>query len=266
MRDRRSESGRLTPYELVFGSTKLAEDEFPTIAAEAERRGIEAGKRDRFAQLESVAHLIGRLVPETAEMAAFDRYLDTLYHCFHFWRSGLQLVTLEEALARSLVEDPPDLSGWSPGARGGLYIELPRNLFWADVIANDPPEPVEGMFVRTDRDGDRSVIEILLVLGMRADRPGFSTAGLTVELEELSGSEPDAFRSDIPGADLAGLYSLGRPSEAVSLALASLWYMERYPEAAERVEADAAAESSAVDVGPTSLDHVRLQLNERDRE
>ncbi|NIR43078.1 MAG: hypothetical protein GWN51_02310, partial [Gemmatimonadetes bacterium] len=166
----------------------------------------------------------GRLVPETAATAAFDRYLDTLFHCFHFWRSGLQLITLEEALARSLVDEPPDLSGWSPGERGGVYVELPRNLFWADVTADDPPEPVEGTFVRIGREGNRWVVELLLVLGMRPDRPGFSTAELTMGLEEVSGPEPDAFRSDIPGAELAGLYSLERPWEAVSLALASLWY------------------------------------------
>jgi hypothetical protein len=249
----------------VFGGDGLADEEFPLIAAEAERRGIEAGRRDRFAQLESVAHLLGRMVPESAETVAFDRYLDTLFHCYHFWRSGFQMFVLDEALARELVENAPRLAGWSPEAWGGVYIELPRNLFWADVT-DEPPEPVEGMFVRVERDGGQGAVDILLVLGMRADRPGFSTAGVRVDVEDVPEVEPKAFQSDLPGADLADLYSLSRPAEAATLAMLTLWYVEGHPEAAERVEPSAATESAAADVGPTSLAYARLRLVERDRE
>lgn len=263
---RDAETGRFTPYELVFGASGLAEELFPAIGEEVERRGPEATLRDEFARLDSVAALVGRLVPDEAEAAAIDRSLDLLFHCYHFWRAGCRLYAFEEPTIRDLIEVAPDLSGWSPRAAAeALYLELPRNLLWAAVTKGEPPEPAEGMFVRIEPERRA---DVLIVLGMRAGRPGFSAAGFTAPLGEADEIEdPDAFRSGLPGADLAGLYSLQRSSEALLLALRALWYLDRYPESAEKTVGGAGTgERDAGHGGPTGLDEmIRVRLVERSR-
>jgi hypothetical protein len=261
---RDADTGRFTPYEMVFGVSGLAAELFPAISEEIERRGPGAMLRDEFARLDSVAALVGRLVPDEAEAAAIDRSLDLLFHCFHFWRSGCRLYAFEEPAIRDLIEAAPDLSAWSPRADGKtLYLELPRNLLWAAVTDGEPPEPVEGMFVRIEPEGHA---DVLIVLGMRAGRPGFSAAAFAAPpgaVDEIE--DPDAFSLGLPGADLAGLYSMQRLSEALLLALRALWYLDRYPESAQAAAAGA-GESDVRHGGPTGLEHVlRVRLVERSR-
>ncbi len=259
--------GRRTPYEVVFGVERLGEREFPALLEEAERQRAETGRRDHFAQLEGARSLLRQLVPESVDPEALDRYLDILFHCFNFWRAGCPMYACEAALARNLVEAGPDLRGWRPRTpHPALYVELPKNLFWAAVAEEQPPEPAEGLFVsRVPGAGARA--EILVVLGMRLDRPGFSAAGLSVDLE-ASGelSEPDSFSSEIPGAELAGLYSLKRSSEAVLLLSRLLWYLEAYPESVQRVRgAESGAPHASGQPTPTALDYYRVRLVERSR-
>ena len=106
---------------------------------------------------------------------------------------------------------------------------------------------------------------MLLVLGMRADRPGFSTMGLAADLERgLDLEEPDAFASEIPGADLAGFYSLRRSSEVVILLLRLLWYIDTYAESLERVPGSGTGQPRGASRDmPTGLDHYRVRLVER---
>jgi hypothetical protein len=260
--------GRRTPYEVVFGVDRLGEREFPAIADEAARRGVPVARRDQFAGMERVGTLLQRLVPEDAEPAALDRHLEILFHCYHFWDAGCRLYACEEAVARALVDGPPALESWPPLApHRSFYLELPRNLFWAAVAEDEPPEPAEGLFVAMDPDRPSAEVELLLVLGMRADRPGFSVVGLVADLDEARRlDEREAFAPDIPGADMAGLYSLRRSSEIVLLLLRLLWYLDVYPESLERV-AGAGADrphNTGRDL-PTTLDHYRVRLVERSR-
>ena len=255
-------AGRLTPYEMVFGVENMAEREFPAIVEEAERRGIEPARRREFAYLDAAAALLGRLVPEQTDPGALDRYFDILFHCFHFWRAGCPLYAFEEPAIRDLIETGPELSGWSPRETwSALYFELPRNLFWAAVSEGEPPEPVEGLFMRLGPAAEAA--DFLLILGMRADRPGFSVAAFVARLDPAGApGEPDSFLSDIPGAELAALYSLGRSSEALLLALRLLWYLDAYPEAAEAVRGVAGRGQAGSD-RPSALDHYRVRLVER---
>ncbi len=259
---------RVTPYEAVFGVDRLAELEFPQIAEEAERRGVLLSSRDQFAGLQSVGKLLQHLVPEDADAVAVDHHLDILYHCFAFWEADCPVYALEAPAIRSLLGDQPGLAGWQPClAHPSCYIELPRTLFWAAVTENEPPEPAEGLFVKLGRGRRSSEAELLVVFGMRPDRPGFSVAGLTVDLQQARElEEPNAFASDIPGADLAGLYFLSRPSEVVLLMMQLLWYIDSYPEAIERVESGHAGKLQ--ESGPrvlTTLGHYRVRLVERSR-
>ncbi|UCC48495.1 MAG: hypothetical protein JSV41_13720 [Gemmatimonadota bacterium] len=260
--------GRYTPYEMVFGVERLAEREFSALAEEASRRRITLSRRDEFAGSEHVGTLLQRLVPETPEPAALESYLDILFHCYHFWNAGCPLYAFEAEVARDLIATPPNLEGWSLRApHPSLYIELPRSLFWAAVTEGELPEPVEGLFVRLGPDQPPAEFDLLIALGMRPERPGFSVAALTAALEDTLGSEqPGAFRSDIPGADLAGIYSLQRPSEALLLVLRLLWYLDVYGEATEAVPGTGGEAPQAFGYdAPTALDHYRVRLSGRSR-
>ncbi|UCC71203.1 MAG: hypothetical protein JSV86_12500 [Gemmatimonadota bacterium] len=255
--------GRVTPYEVVFGEARFAEQEFPAIAEEAKRRGVSVWRYDRFTLLERVSALLAEVLLEEAGPAAVDQHLQILYHAYHFWCAGCSLYAFEAPVVRSLIESAPDLGGWSFRIpQPSLYVELPKNLFWAQVTEDEPPEPVDGMFVAREPDQPIAELELLIVLGIRSERPGFSVAGLRLEpgrARELD--EAAAFQSNIPGADLAGLYSLQRYSEAAVLALRTLWYIDACPAACERVRGGGVPEFPGHG-GPTALDHVRVSLIE----
>jgi hypothetical protein len=266
--ERAARVGRISPYERVFGGEGAAERGLGAILAEADQLGRPLSRRDQFAGAEQVARLLREFVPEMTEPAAVDRYLEILYHCYNFWRFGLHSYAFEESVVRSLIESPPDLTVWpARAAHASFYLELPYNLFWAAVLEDHPPEPVEGMFVRLQPEEPAGQAEVLLVLGMRADRPGFSVAELTADLSRQDVAEDsDAFVSDIPGADLAGLYSLRRPSEVLVLLLRALWYIDTYPMSIEHVRDIRTddAESSGRSEN-TSLDYYRVGNVERSR-
>lgn len=243
------EVARRTPYEAVFSAEGFDEEGFAAIEREARDSGADLDRREEFVRSNTVADLLGRLVPEGFETGALDRYLEILFHAYHFWRAGRPIYAFEETVVRALVEEPPDLGDWSltlPHA--AQYLELPKNLFWAGVTEG-PPEPVEGLFVRVDRE---TAVDLMVVLGMWPDRPGFSAATLVLPFDApLTIENAGAFRSPIPGADLAGLYSLGRGEEAVALLARLAWYIEVHPGLLREVE-------GSEEEGATSLPHRRV--------
>lgn len=260
--------GRRTPYEIAFGAEEFAGHEFPAIADEAERRGLAKLSPDEFAGLARVGALLERVVPDESDPAALSRYVDILFHAYHFWNAGCPLYAVEEPVLRSLVETPPDLARWALRApSSALYFELPKNLFWAAVMEGAPPEPVEGLFTELGSAGTVAGARVLAVLGIRPDRPGFSVVQVAGRLDEARQfADAESFRSEIPGAELAGLYSVRHRSELLMLVLRMLWYVDIYPESSELVKAVARAgpESAGRDQ-ITALDHRRVRLIERSR-
>lgn len=259
--------GRRSPYELLFGEGRLTENRFGAIRGEARVAGVATARRDQFARLPAVRELLADLVPDFAEPGSLDRYLEILHHCFLFWRAGCRHYSVEEAVVRSLIVDAPDLSDWKPRfAHAALYFELPQNLCWAAVVTDEPPEPVEGMFVSLRPGEAARETDILVVLGIRPHRPGFSVAELTVDLDAATDvKEPDAFTSDIPGADLADLYSLQRSGEVVTLLLRLLWYMENFPEACESMPEPAESDGGSGERA-SAIELERYAVRNRDRE
>ncbi len=266
--DRGPSVGRKSPYEVLFGAEGLTESRFAAICDEAANAGVTSVRRDHFANLNRVRELLGDLVPDLPEPATLDRYLLILHHCYSFWEAGCHHFAFEQAAVRSVITAPPDLSGWLPRTpHPSLYLELPQNLFWAAVVDGEPPEPAEGMFVslRGARTADEA--DILLILGIRPDRPGFSVAELEADLTTARGiAEPDAFASDLPGANLARLYSVQRPAEVVMLLLRLLWYIDTYPESVGLKPGSPAAHHEAGGCArATALDHHRVYAVERSK-
>ena len=262
-----STTGRLTPYEVVFGVSGFAEREFPVISEEADRVDAQGLRRDQFAGLESVGGALAQLVPEEAEPAALDHFLAILFHCYNFWKAGHPVYAFEAAVLRELVDVPPPLANWQAVVpNSSFYVEMPHNLFWTAVSEGQTPEPLEGFFVDVSRGGPSLEVDVLMILGMRADRPGFGVVGANIDLAQIGElEEPDAFVSEIPGADLAGLFSIQRSSEVGILLLRLLWYIDAYPDSLGRVEESASRPTEAGRTMPTALGHHRVSLAEEDR-
>ncbi|UCC81725.1 MAG: hypothetical protein JSW46_12005 [Gemmatimonadota bacterium] len=256
--------GRITPYEVAFGEERFGEQDFPALADESERRSMSTWRYDHFTQLEHVGALLEQVLPENAEPAAVDQYIRILYHCYHFWSAGCPIYAFEAPVMRSLIEVPPELREWPFRAPApALYVELPKNLFWAQVTESGPPEPVAGMFAAREAGSPAAETDILVVLGLRSDRPGFSVAGLRLDPGQARQlDEPVKFESDIPGAEQSGLYSLQRYSEAATTALRTLWYLDAYPASCEAVKGSGARDVTEHDAA-TALDHYRVSLIER---
>ena len=273
---------RLTPYELVFGETGFEVRTFPRIQAEAEERGTDPTHPERFAFLTAGAEAVREVIPTDAPPDAFDQYRLLLFHAFNFWRFGKRLYFLEPAVARFLVEAAPGLEEWELELpHQSVYVQFPSNLFWASVTPDAPPEPVDGFFAccmeGEDAFGQRyQRLEVLMVLGIRRNRAGFSlisfdaevVPGIAAAWAETPGREDGAdFESILPGGEMAGLYSIVTLPEALKLMARALWYVDRHP---GMVSALGAPERRAAErPGAASLSHLpfhRVSLHEEDGE
>ncbi len=257
-----SSSGRITPFEVVFGDSGFSEREFPAIDEEASRLTPSVVGRDRFAALESVGRVLAQLVPETVEPGALDHFLAILFHCFNFWKADQPVYAFESPVLRRLVDSPPTLVDWEPAfPNPSFYVEMPQNLFWSAVSESQAPEPLEGFFVDVSGGGQSAEADVLMILGMRSDRPGFGVVAATLDLAQVRDlDEPDAFASEIPGAQLAGLYSMQRNSEIGILLLRLLWYIDAHPESLEWVEPDRSRQREVSRAMPTALSYQRVSL------
>ncbi len=216
---------RLDPFTYAFAD--LAESRFATVRREAAARGTGAGHRASFAALPAVQRILAEIeTPELIAAApqAAAEYLHTLYVAFLFWDAGRRVVALERsALDGALGGDPPRVL--PPVPSGACYVQLPERWFWARVGPDDPPEPLDGVFVVSSGDGRE--ITAVAVLGLRPDRDGFSQIAVTATpaevLEARAASRTPPFASVLEGGDRAGVRSLvttGELLHLVQLALA----------------------------------------------
>lgn len=231
----------VTPYELVFGEGGFEERVFPNIHAEAESQAEDPARRDRFGFLSIAADAIRDVVPADATADILEEYRLLFYHGFNFWRFGRRLYVLEPATARYLVEAAPKLAGWELKLPyPSVYVQLPPRLFWASIAVDAPPEPVDGFFAVQSQGVDPlgpgfSDLQVLMVLGVRRDRAGFSVIpfdtevgpGIPADWAEAPGREdgPD-FANILPGGEMAGLYSILTNTEALKLLSRALWHID----------------------------------------
>lgn len=237
------EPPRRTPYELVFGEAFDGRT-FPDIQREAAERGIDPSDSERFGFLSLAADAVRAVVPPDAPPEALQQYRALLYHAFNFWRYGKRVYLLDPPLARYLVEGTPSLEGWELELPyRSVYLQLPRNLFWGSISPDSTPEPVDGFFVTTGEGTDGlgkpfRQIEVLVVLGIRRDRAGFSVIPFSTETgpgiahvwAESEGREagPD-FENILPGGEIKGLYSILTSTEVLKLLARAMWYIHSYP-------------------------------------
>ncbi len=225
-----------TPYELVFGDPTLAR-RLDTIGAEAEARQVDAADPERFLQLAAAGELLRELRPEGADAGGLLDLGRLIFHAYHFRRAGEPVYRLEEPLARQLLASPPPVGAWTltaPDPAG--YLALPRQLLWARVAADAAAEPVDGSFWRVDEAAANQRLDALLVLGLRADRPGFSVAGMSAVVPDgghwadlqARADGPD-FANILPGGELRGLHGLVTEAEVLKLLSLCFWHMAAHP-------------------------------------
>ncbi len=235
---------RLTPYELAFGEPVFEATTWPALLREAENADVDPAERQRFSFLSVGSDALREVIPPDAPAEALDQYRALLFHAFNFWRLGRRVYLAEPAVARFLVESAPDLGGWRFALPyPSVYVQLPANLFWASITPDSTPEPVDGFFATVADEADPLDIpfqrlEVLMVLGIRRERAGFSVIPFDTEVGRgiappwLAPEGRDTgkdFENTLPGGELSGLYSILTTAEAFKLLARVFWYTERNP-------------------------------------
>ena len=203
---------RRSPFDLVF--REVAEGVFPRIRSALAQAGHDPRDRDRFLMLREVVTLLRELRPEEGLGEGIDQLAALLHHAYLFWDSGENKLDVAlERLPRLL--GAADISG-AADSTAACYVAMPVHRIWAEVIAGQPPEPLDGCFVHTGPEGS---LRVLGVFGIHPERQGFSVVEASGErpllLRRADGS--DLFAPTLPGGKAAGLFSLAGEEELLEL-------------------------------------------------
>jgi hypothetical protein len=200
-----------SPYDTAFQDTAFETQHFPDIRAEAEQRAISTADPEQFLELSSVGAILRTALVES-DQPAVTQFGPLLHQAYHFWLFGKNVYDIDEPLFRQLTGDLPVAGARPlvPPAPAG-YLALPRNLLWARIADDAVPEAIDGFFWTMLGEGDPRLppfarLDVLLVLGLRPGRPGFSIA----EVSALLADEPaehwaDARAREEPQQDFANI-------------------------------------------------------------
>lgn len=233
-------TARITPYELILES--LEHDAFPAIRAEAEQRGRDTREHDDFLLLGLVGATLSSMIADEAPPEALDQYGELLWQGYRFWTTGRRIYVFDEAITARLTAPAYDTGGWELAAPPAAYLQFPYQRLWARVTPDAPFEPVDGCFVTTNAElaagGDPVELRVLLVLGLRADRPGVSLVfhRLTVEPGDVARlarapwrGDAQPFASAMPGGDRKGLRTIATEGELEALVLRAFHVLDTQP-------------------------------------
>jgi hypothetical protein len=206
---------RPTPFELVFG--QLAVDRFHELRASLESSRTDAHDLDAFVLDPAVVSLLRELVPDEAG-AAVSEHLNLLHHAYLYWSEGGWSFELSRARAEALLDAaPPEPGPHDSPAPRAYYIQFPERLVWAELQPGQPPEPLDGFFVRPWPGGGCFVLG---VFGLNPSRDGFSVADVDGHRTEglLRADGRPLFAPVLDGGEAAGLRSLVGQEEVLELA------------------------------------------------
>ena len=202
---------RPSPFDLVF--REFAEGVFPRIRSALAQAGHDPRDRDRFLMVREVVTLLRELRPEEGMGEGIDQLAALVHHAYLFWASGEH--NLEVTLERlPWLMGAPDVSGAADSA--AAYAAMPVHRIWAEVIAGQPPEPLDGCFVHLEREGS---LRVLGIFGIHPERQGFSVVEATGERPLLLGRADgsDLFAPTLTGGKAAGLFSVTGEEELLEL-------------------------------------------------
>lgn len=204
---------RHTPFELIF--QQIYQDSFPVIQARLSESRYDPQDRDRFLMLTEVVTLLRELRPEEGLGEGIDQLAALVHHAYLFWAAGQWTVELSQERLPVLLTGPcGDDAGETPPA---YYLQVPERRIWAEVIAGQPPEPMDGCFVHPSPNSGS--LRVLGVFGVHPDRQGFSVVEASGPrasgLARQDGSP--LFAPVLPGAEAARLFSLVGEEELLEL-------------------------------------------------
>ncbi|MDH3291456.1 MAG: hypothetical protein OEO20_08880 [Gemmatimonadota bacterium] len=209
---------RLDAFTHAFGL--LSADRFPEIHSDAKAEVRDTTDRSQFVALRSVQHLLGEvehpaLIERDPEAAA--EYLNALFVTYRFWDVGSHVIQIARDALSAVLSSPP--SDMPEVPHGACYLLFPERWFWARIGPDEPHEPLDGIFMATGDNGRE--ISVLAVLGLRADRPGFSQVTISVSTEEFVTVHPEVntspFAPTLDGGEAAGLKSVSTMGELLYL-------------------------------------------------
>ncbi|NNF13700.1 MAG: hypothetical protein HKN72_10765 [Gemmatimonadetes bacterium] len=256
---------RLTPFELAFPTDEQAAALVRAVVEEASARGVDPTALGEFLTLGSVEAFVRDTADAAADPTVLHRHGPLVYHAIRFAEEGRRLYLLTSHVARYLAEGRPDGEPKLPAPAG--YVQLPQHLVWTRATA-DAPESVDGVFWSV---APNDLVHFLLVTGLRPDRPGVGVvaipegpvrdAGEWLDIEARE-EGPD-FATDLPGAEIDGLYEIQSAGEVFKLMARCFAYLDGMPDAVERGEPPAVADEGSPGAGPpkpSRLDFSRVTL------
>ncbi len=214
---------RLTPFDHAFAD--LADRRFPEIREEAQAAAKDVSDPAQFATLPSAARLLGELEspdPLEREPEATEAYLAALHIAYRFWEAGRPVLALDRCALDTALESAPPSAPAIP--HGTCYVRFPERWFWAQVDPDRPHEPLDGLYLTTTNGGRE--LTVFAVLGLRADRPGFSQLVASAPLRDLHAARAEArtppFAPVVEGGVAASLRSIVTTGELLYLAEVAL--------------------------------------------
>jgi hypothetical protein len=146
-----------------------------------------------------------------------------LYAGYHYWSAGRRTVdvTLED-LDREATGTATRLG--TEQLPEACYVRLPERRIWAQIHPEAPHEPMDGLFAVIAANG--AEMTVVAVLGVRADRAGFSQIAVTVSRGDLIAAAQairyPLFAPVMEGGERAGFRSIATEGELLHLARLSL--------------------------------------------
>ncbi len=202
----------LSPFDIAFGG--LAAERFPGIRESLASRGTDPHDLDAFVLDREVTALLRDLVSDDPGEGA-DQHLILLHHAYLYWLEGGWWFRLARSRTLALLEEErSEPIGSVPRA---YYMEFPERLMWAELQPGEPPEPLEGMFIRPWPTGGFFVLGIF---GMHPGRQGFTVVDVDGYPSDAPAREDGSasFSPRLPGGAAAGLLSLVGQEEILELA------------------------------------------------
>ncbi len=195
---------RPTPFDLVFRQS--APVVFPSIRLALEQAGYDPTDRDAFLMVREVVTLLHELRPEEGLGNGIDGLAALVHHAYLFWDADAPIVEVTAERLTGLLDARAGATDAEPPL--AYYASLPEQRIWAVVIPEQPPEPLDGCFVHSLRDG--SALRVLGVFGVHPERAGFSVVEAVgqqpMALVRTDGTE--LFATTLAGGKAAGLFSI----------------------------------------------------------
>lgn len=221
-----SDTPRVSPYRLIFGPTVFDASRFARVREQADAH--HAVTPDELFMLPAAGELLHELAPPEGGKETIAQVRALLFSAYQYWRHGRRIYRMTGPLLDEVTAPGAALTAPPEPPSEAGYVQLPRNIVWARVSEEAPPEPVDGFFwsAPADAGGSAERLDLLFALGLRPGRPGLSLFDVSLDeaaqLNEWANVEvrPDGedFANVLPGGELQGYRAVTTGAEALKLA------------------------------------------------